>query len=200
MQLRRRVQPGLRRGGAGGAAGDGAAFAPGRAGISAGNLLPGRRGLSRRRLLRAGSRPASVRGGIYLRAGRSGGIYGSSGGKTTITGGYVKAKSTRGAGIGDGTTWQDSPIFSELKPTTEYSFVARYAETDNYLASPASGPVVTSTVVPFVDVPTDEYYCDAVYWAVKNGITFGTSDSTLSPDADCTRAQNVTFLYRCLGK
>jgi len=40
---------------------------------------------------------------------------------------------------------------------------------------------------------------DAVLWAVKNGITAGTSDTTFSPAADCSRAQIVTFLYRCFG-
>ena len=53
---------------------------------------------------------------------------------------------------------------------------------------------------PFTDVASGEYYYNAVLWAVKNGITNGTSATTFSPDADCTRAQNVTFLYRCLSK
>ena len=51
-------------------------------------------------------------------------------------------------------------------------------------------------VNPFTDVAADAYYADAVLWAVENGITSGTSDCTFSPDADCTRAQIVTFLYR----
>ena len=45
----------------------------------------------------------------------------------------------------------------------------------------------------------ESYYGEAVMWAVANGITNGTSDTTFSPDDDCTRAQIVTFLYRCLG-
>ena len=52
---------------------------------------------------------------------------------------------------------------------------------------------------PFTDVAADAYYADAVLWAVKEDITNGTSSTTFSPDADCTRAQIVTFLYRCLG-
>ena len=56
-----------------------------------------------------------------------------------------------------------------------------------------------TTVVPFTDVPTDEYYYNAVQWAVKNGITYGTSDTTFSPNAPCTRAQMVTFLWRAAG-
>ena len=58
--------------------------------------------------------------------------------------------------------------------------------------SPAAG-----TVNPFADVKADAYYADAVLWAVKEDITKGTTNTTFSPDADCTRAQIVTFLWRC---
>ena len=51
----------------------------------------------------------------------------------------------------------------------------------------------------FADVPTDSYYAKAVAWAVENGITGGTGDGKFSPDATCTRAQAVTFLYRASG-
>jgi len=51
----------------------------------------------------------------------------------------------------------------------------------------------------FVDVPADAYYHDAVLWAVLNGITSGTTDTTFSPNATCTRAQAVTFLWRAAG-
>ena len=53
--------------------------------------------------------------------------------------------------------------------------------------------------MPFTDVDADAYYHDAVLWAVEQDITNGTSDTTFSPNATCTRAQIVTFLYRCLG-
>lgn len=53
-----------------------------------------------------------------------------------------------------------------------------------------------STTNPFKDVSTGQYYTDAVLWAVKNGITNGTSETTFSPSNPCTRAQIVTFLYR----
>ena len=49
----------------------------------------------------------------------------------------------------------------------------------------------------FVDVATGSYYEDAVDWAVENGITQGTDDTHFSPDGICTRAQIVTFLWRC---
>ena len=53
---------------------------------------------------------------------------------------------------------------------------------------------------PFTDVNKKAYYADAVLWAVKEGVTAGTSDTTFSPNDSCTRAQIVAFLYRALGK
>ena len=55
---------------------------------------------------------------------------------------------------------------------------------------------------PFIDVAEGTFYTDAVLWAAENGITLGTDaeSTTFSPDGDCTRAQIVTFLYRCLGE
>ena len=58
--------------------------------------------------------------------------------------------------------------------------------------SPAAG-----TANPFADVKSTAYYADAVLWAVKENITRGTTSKTFSPNADCTRAQIVTFLWRC---
>lgn len=58
--------------------------------------------------------------------------------------------------------------------------------------SPAAG-----TANPFADVKSTAYYADAVLWAVKEDITKGTTSTTFSPNADCTRAQIVTFLWRC---
>ena len=51
----------------------------------------------------------------------------------------------------------------------------------------------------FTDVPATAYYADAVAWAVANGITTGTDENTFSPNAPCTRAQVVTFLWRAMG-
>ena len=53
---------------------------------------------------------------------------------------------------------------------------------------------------PFDDVDSGAWYCKAVMWAVENSITGGTSPTTFSPDAPCTRAQVVTFLYAAQGK
>ena len=58
--------------------------------------------------------------------------------------------------------------------------------------SPAAG-----SSNPFTDVSADAYYADAVLWAVKEAITTGTTRTTFSPDAECTRAQIVAFLWRC---
>ena len=58
---------------------------------------------------------------------------------------------------------------------------------------------VADTANPFTDVAADAYYAGAVLWAAENGITGGTTATTFSPNANCTRAQIVTFLYRCLG-
>ena len=58
--------------------------------------------------------------------------------------------------------------------------------------SPAAG-----TANPFADVKSAAYYADAVLWAAKKDITRGTTNTTFSPDADCTRSQIVTFLWRC---
>ena len=62
-----------------------------------------------------------------------------------------------------------------------------------YRAASAAKP---NTFNPFTDVKTTAYNYDAILWAYDNRITTGTSDTTFSPDAYCTRAQIVTFLYR----
>ena len=61
--------------------------------------------------------------------------------------------------------------------------------------SPAS-----DSVNPFTDVAADAYYANAVLWAAENGVTSGTTATTFSPNNNCTRAQIVTFLWRCLGE
>ena len=63
----------------------------------------------------------------------------------------------------------------------------------------AAGSPAPKDMSSFADVPADAFYAKAVAWAVENGITSGTSDGKFSPDATCTRAQSVTFLYRASG-
>ena len=60
----------------------------------------------------------------------------------------------------------------------------------------AEGSPAAGSSNPFTDVATGVYYTDAVLWAAENGIVKGTSSTTFSPNAGCTRAQIVTFLWR----
>ena len=64
----------------------------------------------------------------------------------------------------------------------------------------AAGSPEPKAMSSFADVSTDAYYAKAVAWAVENGITTGTGDGKFSPDATCTRAQSVTFLFRAIGE
>ena len=63
----------------------------------------------------------------------------------------------------------------------------------------AAGSPESKAMSSFTDVAADSYYAKAVAWAVETGITAGTGDGKFSPDATCTRAQAVTFLYRASG-
>lgn len=64
----------------------------------------------------------------------------------------------------------------------------------------AAGSPEPKGMSSFVDVSADAYYAKAVAWAVEEGIVSGTSATTFSPDAVCTRAQSVAFLYRAFGE
>ena len=70
------------------------------------------------------------------------------------------------------------------------------AQAVTFLWRAAGSPEPETRAMPFNDVPVGSYYYDAVLWAVENGITKGTSDTTFSPNMTCTRAQIVTFLWR----
>ena len=74
--------------------------------------------------------------------------------------------------------------------------VCSRAQAVTFLWRAAGSPAPKSASMPFTDVPKGSYYEMAVLWAVENGITKGTSDTTFSPDATCSRAQIVTFLWR----
>lgn len=73
------------------------------------------------------------------------------------------------------------------------------AQMVTFLWRAAGSPEPVTTTNPFTDVNSGVYYYDAVLWAVEQGITSGTSATTFAPDATCTRAQTVTFLYRAAG-
>ena len=70
------------------------------------------------------------------------------------------------------------------------------AQAVTFLWRAAGCPSPSSYKMPFADVKSDSYYYQAVLWAIENGIAQGTSESTFEPDAVCTRAQIVCFLFR----
>ncbi len=84
-------------------------------------------------------------------------------------------------GIGDG-------LFGPNQPCTRAQIVT-------FLWRAAGSPVV-NYAMDLTDVPSDAYYAEAVRWALSQGITTGTADGRFSPNAPCTRAQAVTFLFR----
>lgn len=86
--------------------------------------------------------------------------------------------------------------FSDKALTKAVTSVKLTANTTVYAKWTESGGTAQN---PFVDVKEGAYYYDAVLWAVEQKITSGTSATTFSPDASCTRAQMVTFLWRAAG-
>ncbi len=73
------------------------------------------------------------------------------------------------------------------------------AQAVTFLWRAAGSPEPETRAMPLTDVPVGSYYYNAVLWAIENGITEGTSDTMFSPDATCSRAQIVTFLWRAGG-
>ena len=86
--------------------------------------------------------------------------------------------------------------FSDKALTKAVTSVKLTANTTVYAKWTQNGGTAQN---PFVDVKEGAYYYDAVLWAVEQKITSGTSATTFSPDASCTRAQMVTFLWRAAG-
>lgn len=99
--------------------------------------------------------------------------------KLTVTDASGKTISTTDKGNGK---------FTFTMPNGKVSVSATFKQT-----------TVTPPSTGFMDVPASAYYADAVKWAVEKGITTGTSATTFSPEASCTRAQMVTFLWRAAG-
>ena len=90
------------------------------------------------------------------------------------------------------TTGVGNDLFAPEQPCTRAQIVT-------FLWRAAGSPEPKGTAAGMTDVVSGSYYEKAVAWAIENGITTGTTTSTFSPDATCTRAQSVTFLYRALG-
>ena len=91
------------------------------------------------------------------------------------------------------TNGTDSTHFSPLRVCTRGEIVTFLWR---YFGSPA--PETTEN--PFVDVKADQYYTDAVLWAVEKGITNGVDSTHFKPNNTCTRAEAATFLWRACGK
>ncbi|MDO4481370.1 MAG: MBG domain-containing protein [Bacillota bacterium] len=91
--------------------------------------------------------------------------------------------------------------YSDKELTTVYDFAAKVTKSFTIYAkwTEAGTEPDPEWNNPFTDVSEDDWFFGPVLWAVKNGITTGTSESAFSPYADCTRAQIVTFLWRAAG-
>ena len=74
------------------------------------------------------------------------------------------------------------------------------AESMTFLWLTLDSPAHETTENPFTDVKEGKYYYDAVLWAVENGITSGTSETTFGPKDPCTRAQILTFIWIAAGR
>ena len=112
---------------------------------------------------------------------------GTAAGMTDVAPGSYYAKAVAWAVENGITTGTAEGTFSPDATCTRAQAVTFLARAQN---AKATGKTA------FSDVPADSYFADAVAWAQANGVTTGTSETTFSPDNDCTRAQIVTFLYR----
>lgn len=109
--------------------------------------------------------------------------------------------------VPSGAYYEDAVIWAVKKDITSGTSATTFnpdgsctrAQAVTFLWRAAGSPETKSAAMPFTDVPAGSYFEKAVLWAVENGITKGTSDTTFSPDAFCTRAQIVTFLWRAGG-
>lgn len=86
-------------------------------------------------------------------------------------------------------------VGTDAKHFSPFATVTR-AQVVTFLWRASGQPTPGNTSTPFVDVPSNAYYATAVRWAVESSITNGVSATEFAPDAPCTRAQVVTFLYR----
>ena len=109
--------------------------------------------------------------------------------------------------VPSGAYYEDAVVWAVKKDITSGTSATTFnpdgsctrAQAVTFLWRAAGSPEPKSATMPFTDVPAGSYFEKTVLWAVENGITKGTSDTTFSPDASCTRAQIVTFLWRAGG-
>ena len=126
-------------------------------------------------------------------------------GKATVEASFTPAKSENpftdvpsGAYYEDAVAWAVNNGITGGTSATTFApdgFCTR-AQAVTFLWRAAGSPAPKSTAMAFTDVPAGSYYYDAVLWAIENGVTKGTSDTTFSPNANCSRGQIVTFLWR----
>jgi hypothetical protein len=94
----------------------------------------------------------------------------------------------------EGITTGTNPEGTMFSPTMDCT----RAQAVTFLWRAAGEPAPTTTETSFTDVQADTWYTDAVFWAVENGITKGTSDTTFEPNTKVSRGQIATFLFRAL--
>ena len=118
--------------------------------------------------------------------------------KTAVSTGFADVPAD--AYFADAVKWAvDKGVTNGLSDTMfgPYESCTR-AQIVTFLWRAAGSPEPKGTAAGMTDVVSGSYYEKAVAWAIENGITTGTTTSTFSPDATCTRGQSVTFLYRAL--
>lgn len=128
-------------------------------------------------------------------------------GKVEVSGTFVKKSAQTFVDVPENAYYAPAVNWAVEKGVTEGTSATTFspdaactrAQIVTFLYRAAGSPAVKSTVNPFTDVTASDYYYNAVLWAVENGITTGTSETTFSPNKSCTRAQCVTFLYRAVG-
>lgn len=128
-------------------------------------------------------------------------------GKVEVNGTFVKKSAQTFVDVPENAYYAPAVAWAVEKGVTEGTSATTFssdaactrAQIVTFLYRAAGSPAVKSTVNPFTDVTASDYYYNAVLWAVENGITTGTSETTFSPNESCTRAQCVTFLYRAVG-
>ena len=128
-------------------------------------------------------------------------------GKVEVSGTFVKKSAQTFVDVPENAYYAPAVNWAVEKGVTEGTSATTFspdaactrAQIVTFLYRAAGSPAVKSTVNPFTDVTASDYYYNAVLWAVENGITTGTSETTFSPNESCTRAQCVTFLYRAVG-
>ena len=154
--------------------------------------------------------PATVESGTATFQVDDGGSY------TVVEGQYSLTSTVEPGCTDDGEYVYTGPggkTYTETIPATGHDFSDRNSPTclncgepnPNYVPpyTPPAGPDEDGEPEPvppvFGDVGEDEYYADAVSWAVNEGITEGTGEGMFSPDNGCSRAEVVTFLWRAAG-